>query len=70
MGDTMSQTFQRVRALVAHGDVKISAPGDGESAADGSLVRKLLASVEPAVVVTAYRPDLAQWAEAFTGRHA
>jgi hypothetical protein len=53
MGDAMSQTFQWIRVLVAHGDVKISAPGDGESAADGILVRKLLAGVEPAVVVTA-----------------
>jgi hypothetical protein len=70
MCDAMSQTFQWIRVLVAHGDVTISAPGDGEIAADGILVRKLLASVEPAVVVTAYRPDLAQWAEAFTGRQA
>jgi hypothetical protein len=56
--------------LVAQRDVKISAPGDGESAADGILGRKLLASVEPAVVVIVYRPDLAQGAEGFTGRQA
>ena len=66
----MSQTFQRIRSLVAQRDVKISAPGDGESAADGILGRKLLASVEPAVVVIVYRPDLAQGAEGFTGRQA
>jgi hypothetical protein len=53
MCDAMSQTFQWIRVLVAHGDVTISAPGDGEIAADGILVRKLLAGVEPAVVVTA-----------------
>jgi LmbE family N-acetylglucosaminyl deacetylase len=56
----MSQTFQRIGALVAYGDVKISAHGYDESAADGILVREILASVEPAVVVTAYRPDPAQ----------
>ncbi len=56
----MSQTLQRVRALVAYGDVKISAHGDDESAADGILVGAILASVEPAVVVTAYRRDRAQ----------
>jgi hypothetical protein len=106
----MSQTLQRIRELVARGDVKISAHGYDEFAADGLLVREVLAGVEeavvvedypdypkgpcvlvlqwaahgepihvvwgipkqassPAVVVTAYRPDLAQWAKNFTRRH-
>jgi hypothetical protein len=47
----MSQTLQRIRELVAHGDVKISAHGHDELAADGILVREILASVEDAVVV-------------------
>jgi hypothetical protein len=52
----MSQTFQRIRELVANGDVKISARGYDELAADGILVREILASVEDAVVVEDY-PD-------------
>jgi Domain of unknown function (DUF4258) len=54
--DGMSQTFQRIRELVARGDIMISAHGYDELAADGILVRELLASVEDAVVIEDY-PD-------------
>jgi hypothetical protein len=54
--DGMSQTFLRVRELVARGDMMISAHGYDELAADGILVREILASVEEAVVVEDY-PD-------------
>src|SRR4026209_2516338 len=105
----MSQTFQQIRELVANKDVRISAHGYDELAADGILIREILASVadaavvddypdypkgpcvlvlqwdaygkpvhvvwgipkqapSPAVVVTAYRPDPAQWVEHFTRR--
>jgi len=50
----MSQTFQRIRELVARGDITISAHGYDELAADGILVREILASVEDAVVVEDY----------------
>jgi hypothetical protein len=52
----MSQTFQQIRELVANGDVKISAHGYDELAADGILVREFLASFADAVVVEDY-PD-------------
>ena len=52
----MSQTFQRIRELVARGDMMISVHGYDELAADGILVRETLASVENAIVVEDY-PD-------------
>ena len=52
----MSQTFQVIRELVARREVKISAHGYDELAADDILVRDIVAGVEDGVVVEAY-PD-------------
>jgi len=52
----MSQTFQVIRELVARREVKISAHGYDELAADDILVRDIVAGVENGVVVEEY-PD-------------
>jgi hypothetical protein len=106
---SVSETFQRVRELVARGEIQISAHGYDELAQDGILVNDIVRGLNdasiiedypdypkgpcvlvlgrdgegqpihvvwgiprskstPAVVVTAYRPDPAQWAEDFSRR--
>lgn len=52
----MSQTFQVIRELVARREVKISAHGYDELAADDILVRDIAAGVQDGVVVEDY-PD-------------
>ena len=67
----MSQTFQVIRELVARREVKISAHGYDELAADDILVMDVVAGVQastPAVVVTAYRPDPGEWTSDFLRR--
>jgi hypothetical protein len=52
----VSNTLQQVAALVAKGDVRVSDHGYDELAADGILVRDLIAAVQAAQVVEDY-PD-------------
>ena len=55
----MSETLDRVRVLVARGEVRISLHGYEELAADGVLVRDVIGGVAAAVVVEDY-PDYAK----------
>jgi hypothetical protein len=50
----MSQTFQLIQELVARREVKISAHGYDELAADDILVRDILAGVQDGAVVEDY----------------
>ena len=52
----MSPTLERVRTLVAHGEVHVSDHGYEELAADGVFVRDVLEGLGGAVVVEDY-PD-------------
>lgn len=52
----MSRTFERILALIARRDVRVSEHGYDELAADGILVREVLASAEKAQVLEDY-PD-------------
>lgn len=52
----MSKTLERVRALVARGDVRVSLHGYEELAADGIRVRDVIDGLNTAVVVEDY-PD-------------
>jgi hypothetical protein len=66
----MSQTFQLIQQLAARREVKISAHGYDELAADDILVRDILEASTPAVLVTAYRPDPTQWTGDFLRRRS
>lgn len=50
----MSQTFEQIRILVARREVRVSDHGYDELAADGILVREVLAGVEDAQVLEDY----------------
>jgi hypothetical protein len=50
----MSDTFQRILNLVAREEVRISAHGYNELAADGILVRDVLAGVRDGILVEDY----------------
>lgn len=52
----MGNTFDRIRALISQGRVRISEHGYDELAADGLLARELVEGVKSAVVVEDY-PD-------------
>ena len=106
----MSDTFERIKNLVASGEVRISDHGYDELAADGIIARDLVNGLHkaelvedypdfpkgpcvlvlevdaegkplhavwgipkgfssPAVVVTAYRPDLSRWSADFKRRN-
>jgi hypothetical protein len=50
----MSQTFQQILELIERGEVRISAHGYDELAADDILVREIMAGVKNGVVVEDY----------------
>jgi len=52
----MSQTFEKIRRLVARNEVRVSVHGYDELADDNILVRDVMAGVEGAVVIEDY-PD-------------
>jgi hypothetical protein len=52
----MSQTFQRIQALVSQKDIKVSEHGYDELSADDILIRDVVRSVHDAIVVEDY-PD-------------
>ena len=107
----MSETLRLVVSLIQRGEVRVSAHGYDELAADGILAREVIDGVQaaalvedyptypkgpcvlvrqfdssgrpihavwgipkgetsPAVLITAYRPDLARWTDDFLRRRA
>lgn len=52
----MTNTLEKIRALVAHGDVRVSLHGYEELAADGIPVRDVIEGLNAAVVIEDY-PD-------------
>lgn len=50
----MSDTFERIRALIRRREVRVSEHGYDELASDGILVREVLAGVEKAQILEDY----------------
>ena len=77
----VSRIIDRIRSLVAAGEVRVSAHGYDEAAADGLRVRELIQGVTTAVVVedyphypkgpcvlVRYRPDPELWTRDYLRR--
>lgn len=54
MSDRLSETLQKVQALVARGEVRISLHGYEELEADGVQVREIVTGLASAIVVEDY----------------
>ena len=64
----MSATLDRIRSLVAAGDVRISEHGYDELSADGLTARQVIAGIEDAKVIEDY-PDYPKGASVLVLQH-